>query len=945
MAATAAHIEQPHVTAPDTQPFSPQSRESIAAGDVACPDPAAHGKDKRLQEQASTAALYVTHPDRAASTRRGDPLGPDGKLSSAGAATSLKYARAQDLPSFPVVGIDTANSAGSAALLAAGNKTKIEWWKPDGTSDNAAKAALLAKDYKMAPQWQPELSAAGSKAALLAHKDGAKLKLWVPEASADGNSAAGIAMRNKTLSPQIDFGYTDTGKRNALTAATGAVAARSRNSAESSPAPLPNYPDAANSAHNSLNAATVAHRPSVKIPEDASRLNSEAMESARITHIGANVPKEMFGAAPPVAIEVDEQRRQAALRASAISMAKKMYDTQQSAINEAAGISNVGETAARGASARPVSTASTTASTADLKTQAMQYMKVQEQAQKLAAERLSKLEPDGQTAFRNYYGYSNAPQRSRLSIRRGRRRASSEGAMVDSDDEEQSRRIRNQMSVFNTKLAQVDAKKRQKDRENLLAAAERKVNAQMHTMDEKVFMETGKVPQSMMDEWEAKARAKATEQSEKRMENHGKVHVGGGRFLDQSEIDAIAADRVAPTLNEISEAAEAKRARDEEERLDEEEKKRVAAVEKEREAERKAEEKRIKGKLKAEEKARKAQEKAAAKTDKEAEKARRDEEKRIKQDEKRKSKAEENHDEHDDHASAPMTVLEPRPATSSTHRDERPMPLTQISSYHAEVEAIGDVDSSDEAYENENAVDSAEESNKTRRVATAPAGTTINTGSAAPTYSSNQPIDISTNKTAKEISFSAPTSPVDPSSSSKEGGGSRGLKSFFSRLKRRSRISGSKERDEKEESGSRSNRSSFIGGAALRSQTSLVAEREQQQQRPSTSSPGMTDRAAPMATGAAMRSSPSISSLESGEVARTASRGGFASSWSSRGRQRSAATGVSSMSNGDDADDEFVDAPEADGGEALAPPPRVGSALAKRSTESPQRDSRFMERF
>ncbi|EKG14656.1 hypothetical protein MPH_08129 [Macrophomina phaseolina MS6] len=769
MAAAAAQVEHPHVNGQETLPMSPQSTKPLAHGEVACPDPAAHGRDKRLQEQASTAALYVTNPERASNLQRNDHLSPDGKLSSASAAASLKYARAQDLPSFPVVGIDTANSAGSAALLAAGNRTKIELWKPDGISDNAAKAALLAKDYKMAPLWQPELSAAGSKAALLAHKDGAKLDLWFPEASADGNSAAGIAMRNKTLSPQVDYGYTDTGKKNALTAATGAVAARNRKRAESSPAPLLNYPDAANSAHNSLNAATVAHKPSVKRAEEANRLNSEAMESARITHIGANVPKEMFGAAPPVSIEVEEQRRNAALRASAISMAKKMYDTQQNAINEAAGNSNIGETAARGASARPVSMASitTTTSTADLKTQALQYMKVQEQAQKLAAERLSKLEPDGATSFRNYYGYSNTPPRSRLSVRRGRRRASSEGEMVDSDDEEQSRRIRNQMSVFNTKLAQVDAKKRQKDRENLLAAAERKVHAQMHSMDERVFMETGKVPSAMMEEWEARARAKAAEQSEKRLENHGKVHVGGGRFLDQSEIDAVAASRVAPTLNEISEAAEAQRARDEERRLDEEEKKRLAAVEKERETERKAEEKRMKSEMKAEEKARKSKEKAAAKAGKEMEKARRDEEKRIKQDQKRKSKLED--EEHEDHSNATMTVLEPRPATSSTHRDGRLNQLIQVPSYHAEVEAIGTVDSSDESNEYEGAIDPTDESNQTRRVVTAPAATSIDTSDAAHGQSCNQFSSNGRKKSVKDRSFSAPTSPIDPSTSSKEG--------------------------------------------------------------------------------------------------------------------------------------------------------------------------------
>ncbi|KAL1643468.1 Eisosome assembly protein [Diplodia intermedia] len=929
MAATAA-LQPAHAEA---RPYSPQP---VASGEMACPDPSAHARNKRLQEQASTAALYVTQPERPTNIEQQGPLGPDGKLSSAsmrprhvtnsesaftnrastGAATSLKYARAQDLPSFPVVGIDAANSAGSAALLAAANTAKIEWWKPDGTSDSAAKAALLAKDYKMAPIWQPELSAAGSKAALLAHKGGPKLNLWMPEASADGNSAAGIAMRSKTLSPQADHGCSDTGKRNALTAATGAVAARNRKRAESSPAPLPNYPDAANSAHNSLNAATVAHRPSVKKPNDANRLSSEAMQSARITHIGANVPKEMFGSTPPVSIEVDEQRRQAALRASAISMAKKMYDTQQHAINEAAGISNMGETAARGASARPASTASTTNSPADLRAQALQYMKVQDQAQKLAAERLSKIDADNTSDFRGYYGY-NTPKRSRLSIRRGRRRASSDGGLADSDDEEQSRRIRNQMSVFNTKLAQVDATKRQKDRENLLAAAERKVQAQMHTMDEKVFMETGKVPPAMMEEWEARARAKAAEQSEKRMENHGKVHVGGGKFLDQSEIDAVAASKVAPTLNEITEAAEAKRAQDEERRLDEEERKRLAAVEKERDAERKAEEKRIKGEFKAEEKNRKAHEKAATKAEKEMEKARRDEERRLKQEGKRKSKAEE--EDHEDHSDAPMTVLEPRPATASTHRDERPAPLAAVPSYQAEVEAIGDVASSDdEDAGHRHTFDPEEASHQTRRVATAP----------ATTFDAPDP-DGANDRSAKDASFSAPTSPVDHSASSKEGG-SRGIKSLFSRLKRRSHLGRSKEKAEQDD---HSNRSSFIGGAALRSQSSLAAPRARPQQQRSVSAsvtPTIT-------TPPAHRSSPSISSLESGEVARTSSGGGFTGSWSSRGRQRSAATGVSSVSNGDEDEDQFVDA-----GEGLEPPPRL---TTKRSTESPQRDSRFMERF
>ncbi|KAF2084139.1 hypothetical protein K490DRAFT_49881 [Saccharata proteae CBS 121410] len=614
-------------------PKEPNPDPSATPTQLPCPDPSAHHvKDKRLQDHASTAALYATHPERAPKV---NPLGPDGKLSSASAAQSLKYAKPHELPSHPIVGIDTANSAGSAALLAHGNKTKIEWWKPDGTSDSAAKAALIAKDYKMAPMWQPELSAAGSKAALLAHRDGGKLDLWMPEASAEGNSAAGIALRNKTLSPQLDYGYTSTGKKNALTAATGAMAG-GRKRAGSTPAPaVPDYPDAANSAHNSLNAATVAHQPSMRASNHPNRMSSAALESARITHAGANVPREMYGAAPPVALEVEEKRRQDALRASAISMAKKMYDTQQTHINAAAAGPSDGQTGARTAHARQPSTASTV----DVKQQAMQYISLQEQAQKLAAERLAKLDPDEAAVFRSYYGYGDKTHRSRLSVRRNRGRASSEGRdAVDSDDEEHSRRIRSQMSQFNNQLAAVDARKRQKDRESLLAAAERKVHAQMHTMDERVFMETGKVSPAMMEEWEARARAKAAEDSEARLANHGKIHVGGGKFLDQSEIDAIAQARMQPTLDEIAEKAALQRARDEELRLDAEEKKRVANVEKERDADLKAETKRQKSEEKAAEKARKAEEKAAHKTEKEAEKSRREEEKRLSKQEKRRSR-------------------------------------------------------------------------------------------------------------------------------------------------------------------------------------------------------------------------------------------------------------------------------------------------------------------
>lgn len=499
-----------------------------------------------------------------------------------------------------MVGIDTSSSAGAAALLANQNKKSPEWWKPE-QSAAAGKAALLANDYKMKPLWQPEASAAGSKAALLAHRDGVKLNLWQPEASAEGHSAANIAMRKTGLGPQIDYGYTEDGRNKALIAATGAHSASGRKRAQSIPMSVPLYPDSKNSARNALSAATIAHSPSMrasKAPavqaQDSNRLGSGAMEAARIQH--AKSAREMYTSAPPVSLEVEEKKRNDALRASAVVMAKKIYDIQQQHIEGASGRSGVsaarvGATAAHGQ--QPVT------SEADIKQQAIQYIGIQEAAQKLAQERLAKIGYDENAAYRSYYGYEKQ-SRSKLSMRRGRPRARSTSAAPpeDSDSDEddfRSRRIRNQMKQFNEQLADVDAKKREKDRKGLIAAAERKVQAQMLGLDKDIYNKTGKMSTSMMDEWDEKARQRALANSEARMENHGRVMIGNGKWMDQAEIDAIAQARLQPTLDEITEKAEKRRAEDAERQFELEKKQRKEQEEKARLAEIKSEEKRGKG--------------------------------------------------------------------------------------------------------------------------------------------------------------------------------------------------------------------------------------------------------------------------------------------------------------------------------------------------------------
>ncbi|KAI9768765.1 MAG: hypothetical protein M1835_006821, partial [Candelina submexicana] len=584
-----------------------------------CPDPTAHSSHSeagKLEDQAAAAALAWDH------TEGSQPSTEDHKLSEASAAASLHYAKPKDLPSFPVVGVsNSTSSAGAAASLANASHKEVKLWKPDASA-NASKAAMLAKDYKPAPMWHHELGTASSKAALQAASKGADVKIWTPEKSMAGNSAAGQAMRKTTLSPQLDYGYTADGNRKALLAATGAISGSTRKRAGSNPVVGKSYPDAANSAANALNAATIAHKPSTKGPSSSQlQYSSPALEASRITHISSkNVPRDMYGSRPPVALEVEERNKQNTIHAAAVSMAKQMYELQQKSINQASGApkSDSHLAATKSIHGRK----SSMASSVDVSQPTPVYPNLQEAAQRLAAERLAKLRNE-HAEYRDYYG-TNKPQ-ARNSFRgRPRRSASSDG---DSADAKQSNKIRKEMSLFTNQLAEVDAKKQQKDREALLAAAQRNVSARISGMDQKVFADTGKVSPAMMEEWEAKARAKAVADSSTRMVNHGRVNIGGGRFLDQAEIDAVAQAKVQPTLDEISAKAEKQRERDEQIRLEQEEKKRIA-----REIE--ADEKRRDNESKAAWRAFKENERK----EKEIERARKAEEKRMKKEEAKKAK-------------------------------------------------------------------------------------------------------------------------------------------------------------------------------------------------------------------------------------------------------------------------------------------------------------------
>jgi hypothetical protein len=160
--------------------------------------------------------------------------------------------------------------------------------------------------------------------------------------------------------------------------------------------------------------------------------------------------RKMFTSNPPVKLETDEKNRADVLHASALAMAKKMYDQQQKIIDSSARMHT------RSSSFSGGDTASL-ASSRNEEQPPLVHNSLQEAAYRLAQERLANLqeEHDKQRGFQEYYGAGTA-QRTKLGTIKGklsRRRSSSDGDLLE--DQRRSDQIRKQMSFLNNKVAEV----------------------------------------------------------------------------------------------------------------------------------------------------------------------------------------------------------------------------------------------------------------------------------------------------------------------------------------------------------------------------------------------------------------------------------------------------------------------------------------------------------
>lgn len=520
-------------------------------------------------------------------------------------AGRLKYADPRDLPSYPSPGLRPDGAAASAAAsLGWSNKKTIEPWKPNKTS-SASAAAALAKDYKMAAPWEPASNTVGQRAALLAASSTNVSTPPPPKNTHEGwgNSAATQAFNtnrsNSVRQPPSTTSNTAIQRQKSVAAAQGAMATTRRRAQSTPSAPVEEQPIVEPGPRtHALSGATLAHRASLK-PKAAPN-NAGAVPVTTMT-------RNMFTSNPPVKPEVDEQENNEKLRATAVAMARKMFLQQQKLIDEAK------ETQGQETNVA----------------QPKPYINLQDAAYKQAQERLAKIENEHQKSreMQSYYGNQpSSPSRNRFSLTsKLRRRSSSEG---DISDRQQSEKIRQQMSLFSNKLSEVDEKKRQQDRDALLAIAQRNVKTRLQGMDQKVYNETGQVNPTMMSEWEIKAQQIANASHETRTQNKGKIDIGGGRFMEPHEIDAIAAKRMQPVLDDINEKAEMERQRLAVLKAEEEARKTELEKQKARDREIKDIHHKLKEQEKQEYKAKKAEEKAA-----------RAEEKRLAKEAERKSKA------------------------------------------------------------------------------------------------------------------------------------------------------------------------------------------------------------------------------------------------------------------------------------------------------------------
>ena len=475
---------------------------------------------------------------------------------SASAAAALGWSRHMSPPNKPATPTATANSlspsAARAATLAArspsprrqdgqrgrapstgANPNTLRSGTPQGWGNSAAAHAFKGKPARAAESGPREEKSHSLLAAQASKIRPARSAEAEPR---DERSHSLLAAQASKRRPARAAEAEPRDERShSLLAARGAVSAARPRSLSS---PVLKQPTSEQPRGNGNDARhdTTTHRwefePERKSADDGAVLSS-------------TISPLMYTANPPVALEVEEKRKEEELHASAVAMAKTMFNNQskltESFLHEDDDLLSTSPSG-------PTE----------------QHPNLHEAAYKLAQERLAKLSDEHQKnrGFRDHYVPPAAVPRRRFTVSgRLRKRSSSDG-----DDEGQwKNRLSNRASLTATDRAEADAMERERDRAKVLAAAQRNVRSQLDGIDKSVADRTGMMPPSTKGVWasraQAIAQAKAAAAAAPEGPHEGERNVGGGRYVAQDEIEAVARENLKPLLLEIDERAEKERER------------------------------------------------------------------------------------------------------------------------------------------------------------------------------------------------------------------------------------------------------------------------------------------------------------------------------------------------------------------------------------------------
>ncbi|MBE3043319.1 eisosome protein 1 [Candidatus Bathyarchaeota archaeon] len=439
----------------------------------------------------------------------------------------MKNAEPRSPPSSRANFSDVSASASAAAALGWANQKPLETgtMPQNNMSPSAARAASLAADQRSPPPQKQARNTGALPRTLRSGSPGAGL----------GSSAA--AQAYKTRSPRLAPQYVRKDKPSLLAAKEALGAARPR----SISSPVLRRP-----------AQDQASGDGIDPRDEALTQRWEFTPGSGPTGDGAapaTIPSRAVSTAnPPVDIEDEKKRKADELRASAVAMTTNMFKKKP----------NLAESFLPGNDLqRPSEPA-----------QSDQHTKPQ--AYKLAQGRLANIpdETKKNKELQAHYTPSGALRRRFTVGDRFRGRTSS-----DSDLEFRRKdRAPNRMTLFGPKQPKSNNADREKELAHVFTTARRNVRSQLDGIDQTVAdrtgmvsPSTGMVSPSTKSAWGSRARAVAhgrAAQAAAEEPRDGRRDVGGGLYVAQDDVEAVARRNLKPLFHEIDERAEGKHTRE-----------------------------------------------------------------------------------------------------------------------------------------------------------------------------------------------------------------------------------------------------------------------------------------------------------------------------------------------------------------------------------------------